>query len=87
MQLVLDLMANESLKNILNHLKDREFFKNLIIRRGIEKEFFRVDKKGFISNSLKILTLADRCGDPPRKTSTQSKQASSTASLRKRTWK
>ena len=44
-------MANESLKNILNHLKDREFFKNLIIRRGIEKEFFRVDKKGFISNS------------------------------------
>ena len=42
-------MTNEVLKNKLNELKDKQFFKKLVIRRGIEKEFFRVDSDGFIS--------------------------------------
>ena len=42
-------MTNEALKNKLNELKDKQFFKKLVIRRGIEKEFFRVDSDGFIS--------------------------------------
>ena len=42
-------MTNESLINRLNDLKNNGFFDRLVIKRGIEKEFFRVDKKGFIS--------------------------------------
>tara|TARA_B100001250_G_scaffold332348_1_gene297732 strand:- start:5587 stop:7092 length:1506 start_codon:yes stop_codon:yes gene_type:complete len=42
-------MANEFLKNRLRELKNNKFFKNLIIKRGIEKEFFRINSKGFIS--------------------------------------
>ena len=42
-------MTNESLINRLNDLKNNGFFDHLVIKRGIEKEFFRVDKKGFIS--------------------------------------
>ena len=37
-------MANASLKNKLNKLKDDGFFDNLVIKRGVEKEFFRVNK-------------------------------------------
>lgn len=44
-------MTNESLKNRLNELKDKGFFDELIIKRGIEKEFFRVDSNGFISKN------------------------------------
>ena len=44
-------MTNESLKNRLNELKDKGFFDELIIKRGIEKEFFRVDSDGFISKN------------------------------------
>ena len=44
-------MANEKLKSTLNELKDNGFFDNLVIRRGIEKEFFRVDSDGYISKS------------------------------------
>ena len=42
-------MTNESLKGRLKSLKKSGFFDGLVIKRGIEKEFFRVDKKGFIS--------------------------------------
>lgn len=42
-------MTNELLINRLNDLKNNGFFDGLVIKRGIEKEFFRVDKKGFIS--------------------------------------
>ena len=38
-------MTNALLKSRLENLKDSGFFKNLIIKRGIEKEFFRVDKE------------------------------------------
>jgi len=42
-------MTNESLKSRLKSLKKNKFFDGLVIKRGIEKEFFRVDKNGFIS--------------------------------------
>ena len=42
-------MANELLKNKLSKLKDNGFFNNLVIKRGIEKEFFRVSNNGYIS--------------------------------------
>ena len=42
-------MTNALLKSRLINLKDSGFFENLEIERGIEKEFFRVDKNGFIS--------------------------------------
>ena len=42
-------MTNDSLKSRLNELKDNGFFKDLVIKRGIEKEFFRVNSEGFIS--------------------------------------
>lgn len=42
-------MTNESLKSRLKSLKKNKFFDGLVIKRGVEKEFFRVDKKGFIS--------------------------------------
>ena len=45
-------MANASLKNKLDKLKDDGFFDNLVIKRGIEKEFFRVNKNGYISKKL-----------------------------------
>ena len=44
-------MANDSFTSVLVTLKEKEFFKNLVIKRGIEKEFFRVDKNGNISNN------------------------------------
>ena len=50
-------MANESFTSILLKLKERGFFKDLIIKRGIEKEFFRVDKSGNISNSPHPVSL------------------------------
>ena len=42
-------MTNESLQDRLKKLKETSFFDNLIIKRGIEKEFFRVNQSGFIS--------------------------------------
>ena len=42
-------MADENLKSRLENLKKSGFFDDLIIRKGIEKEFFRTDNKGFIS--------------------------------------
>ena len=42
-------MANDSFTSVLVTLKEKEFFKNLVIKRGIEKEFFRVNRKGDIS--------------------------------------
>ena len=42
-------MTDAILKSRLDNLKDSGFFDNLVIKRGIEKEFFRVDKEGFIS--------------------------------------
>ena len=47
-----DLMANDSFTSVLVKLKEKEFFKNLVIKRGIEKEFFRVDENGNISNNF-----------------------------------
>ena len=44
-------MANDSFTSVLVTLKEKEFFKNLVIKRGIEKEFFRVDENGNISNN------------------------------------
>jgi len=44
-------MANDSFTRVLVTLKEKEFFKNLIIKRGIEKEFFRIDENGNISNN------------------------------------
>ena len=43
-------MANELFTSVLVKLKEKGFFKNLVIKRGIEKEFFRVDESGNISN-------------------------------------
>ena len=43
-------MANEVLKRRLDILKKSGFFDKLVIKRGIEKEFFRVNEKGYISN-------------------------------------
>ena len=45
-------MANGALKNKLAKLKDSGFFKNLTIMRGIEKEFFRINKNGYISKNF-----------------------------------
>ena len=42
-------MTNASLANRLKELKSNGFFNDLIIKRGIEKEFFRIDSEGFIS--------------------------------------
>ena len=42
-------MTNESLTNKLTKLKNDGFFNTLVIRRGIEKEFFRVNSDGYIS--------------------------------------
>ena len=42
-------MTNAILNKKLNDLKDIGFFDNLIIERGIEKEFFRIDTEGNIS--------------------------------------
>ena len=42
-------MTNAILNKKLNDLKNVGFFDNLIIERGIEKEFFRIDPKGNIS--------------------------------------
>ena len=44
-------MTNESLTNKLTKLKNDGFFNTLVIRRGIEKEFFRVDSDGYISKN------------------------------------
>ena len=43
------LMTNAILNKKLNDLKDIGFFENLTIERGIEKEFFRIDPEGNIS--------------------------------------
>ena len=45
-------MTNALLKSRLNNLKDSGFFKNLIIKRGIEKEFFRIDKRDVYLKNL-----------------------------------
>lgn len=55
--LVQDLMTNESLQDRLKKLKETSFFDNLIIKRGIEKEFFRVDSDGFISKRPHPISL------------------------------
>ena len=55
--LVQDLMTNESLQDRLRELKATSFFDNLIIKRGIEKEFFRVDSGGFISKRPHPISL------------------------------
>ena len=55
--LVQDLMTNESLQERLKELKATSFFDNLIIKRGIEKEFFRVDSDGFISKRPHPISL------------------------------
>ena len=40
---------NNDLERRLQDLKDKKFFDELIISRGIEKEFFRVNKAAQIS--------------------------------------
>ncbi len=50
-------MANEVLKRRLDILKKSGFFDKLVIKRGIEKEFFRVNEKGYISNRPHPKTL------------------------------
>ena len=50
-------MTNESLQERLKELKATSFFDNLIIKRGIEKEFFRVDSDGFISKRPHPISL------------------------------
>ena len=42
-------MTNESLVNRLKELEGDGFFDELVIKRGIEKEFFRIDSAGFMS--------------------------------------
>tara|TARA_Y200000002_G_scaffold106010_1_gene86519 strand:- start:1056 stop:2561 length:1506 start_codon:yes stop_codon:yes gene_type:complete len=42
-------MTNDALINRLKELKNNGFFEGLVIKRGIEKEFFRVNQSGFIS--------------------------------------
>ena len=42
-------MTNESLVNRLKELEGDGFFDELVIKRGIEKEFFRIDSDGFLS--------------------------------------
>ena len=50
-------MTNVSLQERLKELKATSFFDNLIIKRGIEKEFFRVDSDGFISKRPHPISL------------------------------
>ena len=50
-------MTNETLKSRLEILKKSGFFDELVIQRGIEKEFFRVNEQGFISNRSHPKTL------------------------------
>mgnify|MGYP005707823407 FL=1 len=50
-------MANEVLKRRLDILEKSGFFDKLVIKRGIEKEFFRVNEKGYISNRPHPKTL------------------------------
>ena len=49
-------MTNALLNKKLNDLKNVGFFNNLIIERGIEKEFFRVDKDGNIISTTVLPT-------------------------------
>ncbi len=42
-------MKHDALIERLQELKNVEFFRDLVIERGIEKEFFRTDTNGFIS--------------------------------------
>ena len=42
-------MTNDFLASRLDELKNNGFFNSLVIKRGIEKEFFRVDSRGYIS--------------------------------------
>ena len=51
-------MKHDALIERLQELKNVGFFKDLIIERGIEKEFFRTDANGFISKNH-ILFLLD----------------------------
>ena len=48
---------NNDLERRLQDLKDKKFFDELIISRGIEKEFFRVNKSAQISNKPHPLSL------------------------------
>ena len=50
-------MSNESFTSILFKLKEKGFFKNLVIKRGIEKEFFRVNENGNISDTPHPVSL------------------------------
>ena len=42
-------MNNDFLEKRLKELSKLNFFNDLVINRGIEKEFFRVNRKGDIS--------------------------------------
>jgi len=50
-------MINELSESRLEDLKNDKFFSDLIINRGIEKEFFRVDKNGYISKRPHPISL------------------------------
>ena len=50
--------------NLLENLKNKSFFSNLIIERGIEKESLRVTKKGYISNKKHPETLGSSYTNP-----------------------
>ena len=50
-------MINGLSESRLEDLKNDKFFRDLIISRGIEKEFFRVDKNGHISKKQHPLSL------------------------------
>ena len=50
-------MKHDALIERLQELKNVGFFKDLIIERGIEKEFFRTDANGFISKKSHPVSL------------------------------
>ena len=50
-------MKHDALIERLQELKNVEFFRDLVIERGIEKEFFRTDTNGFISKKSHPVSL------------------------------
>ena len=50
-------MKHDALIERLQELKNVGFFKDLVIERGIEKEFFRTDANGFISKKSHPVSL------------------------------